>query len=131
MVVSNAFTQIPEAFFEQVDDSTKYVKLLGRVKGKRVFKYLAKEYLLPNEYINTWKVMLPEANGSGAIGEVLSTPLIGAPLIGATDTFISIGPFENKLEADNAFKYINSSLQLLSRLLIAPSQYLQSLEQCA
>ena len=108
MVVSNAFTQIPEAFFEQVDDSTKYVKLLGRVKGKRVFKYLAKEYLLPNEYINTWKVMLPEANGSGAIGEVLSTPLIGAPLIGATDTFISIGPFENKLEADNAFKYIKT-----------------------
>ena len=31
----------------------------------------------------------------------------------------------------NNFKKINSSLQLLSRLLIAPSQCLQGLEQCA
>ena len=31
----------------------------------------------------------------------------------------------------DSFFYITSSLQLLSRLLIAPSQCLQSLEQCA
>ncbi|MDY6272711.1 MAG: Eco57I restriction-modification methylase domain-containing protein [Selenomonadaceae bacterium] len=109
MVVSNAFTQIPEAFLEQEEnDDTIYVKLLGRIKGKRVFRYLAKKYLLDNNYIDAWKVMLPEANGSGAIGEVLSTPLIGAPLIGATDTFISIGSFENEVEADNTYKYIKT-----------------------
>jgi hypothetical protein len=55
-----------------------------------------------------YKVFVPEANGSGAIGEVLSTPLIGAPLIGATDTFISVGNFDNKFEAESALKYVKT-----------------------
>ena len=50
--------------------------------------------------------MLPEANGTGAIGEVLSTPLIGEPLIGHTDTFLSIGAFDSEAEAQNALKYV-------------------------
>ena len=52
---------------------------------------------------NSWS-----SNGSGALGEVLSTPLIGQPLIGHTQTFISIGKFENESEAKAAFKYIKS-----------------------
>ncbi|HMV61141.1 MAG TPA: hypothetical protein PKC07_08040, partial [Agitococcus sp.] len=59
------------------------------------------------------KVIIPKANGSGAIGEVLSTPLIGEPLIGEpligfTETFISVGAFDNELEAQNCLKYIKS-----------------------
>ena len=108
MIVSNAFTQMPEAFLQSVDNESGYIKLLGRIKSDRVYRYLKRDYLLENEYIDAWKVMLPEANGSGAIGEVLSTPLIGAPLIGATDTFISIGPFSNEIEAENVFKYIKT-----------------------
>lgn len=53
--------------------------------------------------VDKYKIMLPEANGTGAIGEVLSTPLIGA-----TDTFISIGPFEDKVTAENVLKYIKT-----------------------
>ena len=49
---------------------------------------------------------MPKSNGSGAIGEVLSTPLIGTPLIGTTESFISIGIFDSKIEAENAMKYI-------------------------
>lgn len=52
--------------------------------------------------------MLPKANGSGALGEVVSTPLIGAPLIGATDTFINVGPVKNECEASALLKYIKS-----------------------
>lgn len=61
------------------------------------------KYVLDNEYIDSYKVMIPEANGSGAIGEVLSTPLIGA-----TDTFICVGPFKDNTEAENALKYVKS-----------------------
>ena len=43
-----------------------------------------------------YKIIIPKANGSGAIGEVLSTPLIGEPLIGHTETFISIGAFDTE-----------------------------------
>lgn len=41
--------------------------------------------------IEKYKVFVPKANGSCAIGEVISTPLIGTPLTSATPTFISIG----------------------------------------
>ncbi|WP_236157068.1 hypothetical protein [Lactobacillus delbrueckii] len=62
-----------------------------------------KKYINNNDYINAYKVMLPKSNGSGALGEVLSTPLIGA-----TDTFISVGPVNNETEAIALLKYIKS-----------------------
>lgn len=46
---------------------------------------------------------MPAANGSGAIGEVLSTPLIGH-----TQTFISIGSFDTEEEAEACMKYVKS-----------------------
>ena len=60
-----------------------------------------------------YKIIVPKANGSGAIGEVLSTPLIGEPLIGEpligyTETFIGIGAFDNKDECISCMKYIKS-----------------------
>ena len=60
-----------------------------------------------------FKVMVPTSNGSGAIGEVLSSPLIGSPLIGSpligyTRSFIGIGAFDTKKEAEACYKYIKS-----------------------
>ena len=52
--------------------------------------------------------MIPKANGSGAIGEVLSTPLIGTPLIGYTETYISIGETNSRQEAEAILKYVKS-----------------------
>ena len=109
MVVSNIFDKLPDVFFtEKPKDNKKYVKLIGRSKNQRTERFLKKSYLIPNEYIDTYNVLLPEANGSGAIGEVLSTPLVGTPLVGSTDTFISIGKFDNETEVNNCFKYVKS-----------------------
>ena len=58
--------------------------------------------------MDKWKVFVPKANGSGAIGEVLSTPMIGAPMIGATETFLSIGAFDFRNEAEAVLKYIKT-----------------------
>ncbi|MBR0560785.1 hypothetical protein, partial [Neokomagataea anthophila] len=55
-----------------------------------------------------YKVFVPKSNGSGAIGEVLSTPLIGEPLIGSTQSFISIGVSNNEQEASAILKYVKS-----------------------
>ncbi len=55
-----------------------------------------------------WKIFIPESNGSGAIGEVLSTPLVGEPLVGCTYTYLQIGPFDSKIETENCMKYIKS-----------------------
>ena len=42
------------------------------------------------------------------MGETLSTPLIGTPLVGYTQSFIGIGKFNQKVDCQNAFKYIKS-----------------------
>ncbi len=55
-----------------------------------------------------YKVLIPKSNGSGAIGEVLSTPLIGEPLIGYTFSFIGIGAFDTYKEAEHLLKYIKT-----------------------
>ena len=52
--------------------------------------------------------MLPESNGSGTLGELLSTPLIAKPLEGYTQTFIGIGDFETEKDAQAAYKYVVS-----------------------
>jgi type II restriction enzyme len=51
---------------------------------------------------------VPRANGTGAIGEILSTPLIGEPLIGYTQTFIGIGSFDTEYEGTACLKYVKS-----------------------
>ena len=60
-----------------------------------------KDFQDPPDSFYTFKVFIPKANGSGALGEVLSTPLIGA-----TETFLSIGAFATEREAANCLKYV-------------------------
>ena len=81
---------------------------MGRVKGNREIRWIDAKYLQPCEYLNYYNVFVPEANGTGAIGEVLSTPVIGVPVIGHTDTFLSIGKFASAQEASACLKYIKS-----------------------
>ena len=101
-------------FFDNApEDGDEYVGIVGRNNGHRTTLYIKKKYVNGPENFDKWKVILPESNGSGALGEVLSTPLIGAPLIGAplighTQTFISIGGFDTEDEAQNCMKYIKS-----------------------
>lgn len=58
--------------------------------------------------MDKYKIFLPKANGIGALGEVLSSPILCGPMIGATETFLSIGAFEHKGEAEAALKYIKA-----------------------
>lgn len=108
MIVSNVFEKLPEIFIENPTNNLDYYKFIGRLGSSRIYRYVLKKYINENKYIKAYKVMLPKANGSGALGEVLSTPLIGAPLIGATDTFISIGPVNDEFEASALLKYIKT-----------------------
>jgi len=108
MLTSKTFDLMPEAFSETAPNSDEYIGIYGRVSNERVHRYIKRAYIVPNEYIDTFNVFVPEANGSGAIGEVLSTPVIGRPVIGHTDTFLSIGRFKTEEEAEACLKYIKS-----------------------
>lgn len=85
------------------------IKVLGLIKNKRNYRFIKKEYIdnsIGN--LNFYKVIVPKSNGTGAIGEVLSTPLIGTPLIGYTQSFLGIGSFDNEDEANSCLKYIKT-----------------------
>ena len=108
-ITSNAFENLPEIFVdsEQKIDG-KAVQIMGRVKGVREIRWINSKYLQPCEYLDFYNIFVPEANGTGAIGEVLSTPVIGVPVIGHTDTFLSIGKFASAQEASACLKYVKS-----------------------
>lgn len=85
------------------------IKVIGLIDNKRVWRYLPRKYFdMDHENIDKFKVLVPRSNGSGSLGETLSTPLIGSPLIGYTQTFIGIGSFDTQYEADAALKYVKS-----------------------
>ena len=108
-ILSSAFERFPELFFsDKPNDGREYVSIYGKEGGQRVYRWMRKDYLKENDNLHKYKVMVPKANGSGALGEVLSTPLIGKPLIGFTETFISVGEVNNRDEAEAILKYVKS-----------------------
>lgn len=108
-VTTNIFGKLPEVFLSDLpNDDCEYVKIYGVQENIRIYKYIRKEYIKGPSNFDKYKVFVPKSNGSGAIGEVLSTPLIGEPLIGHTQTFISIGVFDTKQEAEACLKFIKS-----------------------
>lgn len=94
--------------FKDTRSSNEDLCILGLVKNIRTYKYIPPQYIESHQNLMKYKVLVPKSNGSGALGEVLSTPLIGEPLIGYTQSFISIGSFDNVNEAEACLKYIKS-----------------------
>ena len=106
---SNVFDLFTEVFFEnKPNDDTEFVQMYGLAKKKRAFRWVKRNYIKTPDNFDFYKVFVPAANGSGAIGEVLSTPMIGSPIIGSTETFLSVGKFETQEEAENCMKYIKT-----------------------
>lgn len=103
-MATNIFESLPEVFSDSLpNDGDQYIQILGRENNQRVYKYVKRKYVNDVDNLDTWKIFVPKSNGSGALGEVLSTPLIGH-----TESFISIGAFKSESEAENAFKYVKT-----------------------
>jgi len=108
MVVSNAFDALSHVFIGKKSENSDTIAFIGRTQNARQIRYIQREYIIPNDYIDAYKVMMAEANGTGQFGETLSQPMISSPGEGATDTFISIGPFATKEEAAHALSYVKT-----------------------
>lgn len=106
---SNVFDVFPELFYdEKPNDKKEYARVLGRANNVRIEKWFRKDYLKIPDNFDFYKVFVPKSNGSGAIGEVLSTPMVGEPMVGCTTTFLNIGKFETQFEAEGCLKYIKT-----------------------
>jgi hypothetical protein len=105
---SSIFSTDQERFSEKKDNSHQ-VKLIGLIDNKRIERYVDQNLISDDDLVK-WKLFIPKSNGTGSFGETLSTPLIGEPLTGCTESFIQIGPFNSQTEAQNCLKFIKTKL---------------------
>ena len=111
---TNAFEILPDIFLkEKPNDGAEYFQILGKSKGERVYRFVRREYMIDIPEFHDYKVFIPAANGSGMIGEKLSTPLVGLPLVGlplvgSTQTFIGVYGLRSAAIAANCLKYVKT-----------------------
>lgn len=104
---SNIFTRLPQIFYDtKPSDNYEYIQILGRENNERVYKYIRKDYVRETKNLFKYKAVLPKASGSGHFGETISKPLVDGPGFGSTETFITIGAFDKKEDAERTRKYI-------------------------
>lgn len=95
-------------FTDQPTEKDDYI-VYGLVAGKRGHKYCHRRYLKSNhKSLKKYKVLVPKAAGSGQFGEALPPMIIVGPDVAFTQTYISIGTFDNEEEASNLHKYLKT-----------------------
>lgn len=106
-IISKIIEKLPNVFLESANVEQGFVQIVAKGTHGRIVRFINKDYLQENEYLNSYNVALPESNGVGAF-ESFSTPFIAYPQMGVTDTFISIGMFNNEKETQNLLLYIKT-----------------------
>lgn len=113
-MATNIFERMPQVFFDECPkDSFEYIQVLGREGNDRVYKWIRKEYVNAPKPLYKWSIVLPKANNTGQFGEVLSQPVVTAPNVGSTETFLSVGFFETEIESRNCLKYVSTKFAKL------------------
>ncbi len=90
--------------------------------------YVARDEIESNtELIDKWKIYIGRAapgtgNRDTYPHRIISTPFIGEPGSISSETYLCIGPFDTKGEAESALSYLSCRLTRLLILLHKPSQ---------
>ena len=105
-LTTSIFVQL-DCFVEEKDENHQ-IEIKGLINNQRVSRYIFNEYIDQSVNLRKYKVIVPKSNGSGALGEVLSTPMIGLPMTGYTQSFISFGEFDSLQEAECCMKYLKT-----------------------
>lgn len=110
-LTTSIFDQLP--IFTEEPKSKNDISVFGLIKNNRTYRFIPAKYIEDQKNTNKFKVLLPKSNGSGALGEVVPTALIGEPIVGNigtgyTQSFISIGAFSTIKEAESCLKYIKT-----------------------
>ena len=107
---SSAFTNLAEIFYDTIpNDGHIYIIMIGLLHGKRVEKYVRKDYIIDSSgTLEKYALLVAKANGAGYFGETLSPPVIAKPGVAYTQTFIAIGKFDSISEVKNVQKYVKT-----------------------
>jgi hypothetical protein len=108
-VNTRTFEQLSILYHEdRPADGHDYVQVLGLINNMRMTRWIRSDYIAGPESFGAYKVAVPKANGSGSFGEVLSSPQVLGPNMAVTQTFITIGTFDDQFEADACLKYVKT-----------------------
>ena len=127
--------------FEQLVSSRKPFALETTFKGKTTrspgdvkvlqnggFGYIARDTITANvRLIDSWKIYVGRAapgtgNKDSYPHKIISTPFVGEPRTICSETYLCIGPFGSKAEAESALSYLYCRLTRFLILLHKPSQ---------
>lgn len=90
-------------------DSESSGKGYTKVYANHCFGYIMTSKISDGrEYVDKWKVLLPEAIGSGDMTKDVCKPILSEPNSISTETYIMNGPYRTKNEANNVIKYIKT-----------------------
>ena len=134
---SNIFERLPQIFFDsKPEDKYNYIRIYGKIGTTRLYKFIREDYVRTVVNLHKYKIIMARADGAaGTIGKpiparIIGTPIVEEPNTGNTETFLSIGSFDDNDIAENALKYIKTrfSRTLLSVLKttqdITPEKFL-------
>lgn len=108
-ISTNTFEQLAFIYKEvEPSDEESHTRVLGLIKNKRVFRWIRSEYITGPPSFGAHKVALTAANGSGILGETLSSPHVLSPNTAVTQSFITIGNFVEQSEAEACLKYVKT-----------------------
>ena len=114
LISTNAFEQFLFIYHvERPNDGHSYVKVLGLDGKKRASRWLRSEYVTGPENFQKFKVVAPASRGHlGQLAAepalILGEPLLAEPQVAVTQTFITIGAFDDKTDAGACLKYVKT-----------------------
>lgn len=86
------------------DNDIMIYGIYGRLRKGR---YIYQQYVdTTDDNIGKYKIVLPKADGNGAFGDTITMPEILPNNTGFTHTFLGLGGFDSREEAEAALKYV-------------------------
>ena len=97
--------------FHPLPESEEDLMIYGNVNAKRTGMYINRRFVDVSDFnLPKYKIVVPKADGNGTFGDTITLPEILPPNSGFTHTFLGIGGFDTREEAEAALKYIKTRM---------------------
>ena len=125
---TNVFEKLTDIFFDTApNDGNDYVKIFGKFKTERVYKFIRRDYINAPAPLDKWKVLISHSHGRSNLGNeaarIISKPVLAEPHVGCTQTFITVGAFDTRAEADACLKYIKTKFARVMLGILKATQH--------
>lgn len=107
---TNTFDRMAEVCLaSDPEDGHEYVRILGLLNRKRVERWVRRDYVASPAVVDKHKVVIAGADGAAVkSGKVVGMPTVATPGTGFTQTFMAIGKFDSKAEAEACAAYVKT-----------------------